>query len=97
MEEERYQNRDGIFDNKINDYVMTEDIVKLLNNSDKLIEELEQLKQSQKEFTIEKLKGLRDKICDIGYDEDYNTDYFEVVKEIDNQIKELRSTNNANR
>lgn len=46
--------------------------------------------QSQKQLAIEKLKGLRDKICDIGYDEDYNTDYFEVMKEIDDQIKELK-------
>lgn len=53
-------------------------------------EENQQLKQSQKQLAIEELKGLRDKICDIGYDEDYNTDYFEVMKEIDNQIKELK-------
>lgn len=51
---------------------------------------LSTIKQSQKQLAIEELKGLRDKICDIGYDEDYNTDYFEVMKEIDNQIKELK-------
>lgn len=56
MEEERYQNRDGIFDNKINDYVMTEDIVKLLNNSDKLIEELEQQDKHIKELEEENRK-----------------------------------------
>lgn len=52
--------------------------------------ENQQLKQSQKQLAIEELKGLRDKICDIGYDEDYNTDYFEVMKEIDDQIKSLK-------
>lgn len=38
----------------------------------------------------EKYKCFCDKICDIGYDEDYNTDYFEVMKEIDDQIKTLK-------
>lgn len=55
-----------------------------------LFEENQQLKQAQKQLAIEELKGLRDKVCDIGYDEDYNTDYFEVVREIDNQIKSLK-------
>lgn len=62
-------------------------VIDLLNQQDK---EIKQLKQSQKQLAIDKLKGLRDKICDIGYDEDYNTDYFEVMKEIDNQIKSLK-------
>ena len=63
----------------------------LETEKDKQIAELQkQLKQSQKQLAIEELKDLRDKICDIGYDEDYNTDYFEVMKEIDNQIKQLK-------
>lgn len=62
-----------------------------LNNADEQIAKLQkQLKQSQKQFAIEQLKDLRDKICVIGYDEDYNTDYFEVMKEIDSQINELK-------
>lgn len=80
--------------NKYNTEITLKDLSDLLNQQDKEIIKLEQenqqLKQSQKEFTIEKLKGLRDKICDIGYDEDYDTDYFEVMKEIDDQIKSLR-------
>ena len=55
---------------------------------------IEQIKQSQNQLAIKILKELRDKICKIGYDEDYNTDYFGVVKEIDDKIKSLKGEKN---
>lgn len=64
--------------------------ISLRQEIDNLKQENAQLKQSQKQLAIDELKGLRDKVCDIGYDEDYNTDYFEVMREIDNQIKKLK-------
>lgn len=55
-----------------------------------LHKQIKDLKNSQNQHVIEELRGLRDRLCDIGYDEDYDIDYFRVIKEIDNQIKELK-------
>lgn len=41
-EKERYENRDGIYDTTIDDYVNTDILVNLLNQQDKRIKELEQ-------------------------------------------------------
>ena len=83
----KLQARIGLEERTVGDAI--EELDRLRNQLELLQKENQQLKQSQKELAIEELKGLRDKICDIGYDEDYNTDYFEVMREIDNQIKEL--------
>lgn len=44
---ERYENRDGIYDTAINDYVYTDDIVDLLNQQDK---EIKQVKENLSKF-----------------------------------------------
>ena len=41
-EKERYENRDGIYDTTIDDYVNTDILVNLLNQQDKRMKELEQ-------------------------------------------------------
>ena len=50
--EDRFQDRDGIFDTTINDYANTEDIVDLLNHKDKQIKELEKENLSLQEQSI---------------------------------------------
>lgn len=69
--EDRFQDRDGIFDTAINDYVNTEDIVKLLNNVDKRIKELEQenlfLKEQNKSL-IDEEEHISKKMQEVGFD-----------------------------
>lgn len=87
-EKERYEYFFGtntVKDNKTNQFYGC--VVDLLNQQDK---EIRQLKQSQNQLAIKIIKKLRDKICKIGYDEDYNIDYFTVMKEIDDEIKSLK-------
>ena len=45
----------------------------------------------QNQLAIKALKELRDKFCNIGYNGDYDIDYFEVMKEIAKQIKQLKA------
>lgn len=69
--EDSFQDRDGIFDNTINDYANTEDIIKLLNNADKRIKELEQdnlyLKEQNKSL-IDEEEYISKKMQKVGFD-----------------------------
>lgn len=54
--EDRFQDIDGIFDTTINDYANTEDIIKLLNNADKRIKELEAILKTAREFETPRIE-----------------------------------------
>lgn len=64
MEQERFQDIDGIFDTTINDYANTEDIIRLLNDADKQIKDLEeentQLKQQLHDLPKNIVEDIRD-------------------------------------
>ena len=69
--EDRFQDRDGIFDTTINDYANTEDIIKLLNNADKRIKELEEENSSLKEQNkalIDEEDYISEKMKEVGFD-----------------------------
>ena len=77
----------SITDTKEKQQITLNNAINLLNKQNKRIKELE---QSQNQLAIKILKELRDKFCNIGYNGDYDIDYFEVMKEIDKQIKQLK-------
>ena len=95
-EKERYSwynhSSEEIYDNKEN--IVFVGVITVLNQQNRRIWELveenkqlkQQLKQSQNQLAIKILKELRDKFCNIGYNGDYDIDYFEVMKEIDDKI-----------
>lgn len=66
MEQKRFQDIDGIFDTTINDYANTEDIIRLLNDADKQIKDLEeentQLKQKLHDLPKKIVSEIRKKI-----------------------------------
>ena len=85
--EDRFQDRDGIFDTIINDYANTEDIVDLLNKQSKRIKELEEENLSLQEQSIRDNQNWKEKDQQIKELEEENQKLKQAQKQV--AIEEL--------
>lgn len=98
-EKERYENRDGVFDTILNDYVTTDSIIDLLNRKDKRIKELEEmnnlLKTSKSHFkkVTENVVDLLKKLNKfIGEPQTRELNYCKVIEDTKNYIEQLKQS-----
>lgn len=97
-EKERYENRDGVFDTILNDYVTTDSIIDLLNRKDKRIKELEEmnnlLKTSKSHFkkVAENVVDLLEKLNKfIGEPQTRELNYCKVIEDTKSYIEQLKT------